>query len=147
MTHSTGEDAVPRRASPGSRARHTTAFALCGALATGVDLGLFAALHHGAGQAPAVARVAAIAAAVLVGWAAHRTYTFRVAAPPTVREFLRYAGVAWLSILTNYAVFVSALALAPSVPPMLLIVVASGTAMVVSYLGMRIAVFRGKADT
>lgn len=91
---------------------------------------------------PAIARAIAIALAMVVGWFSHRTLTFRIARPPSISEFVRYAGVAWVAAAVNYTIFLAILWLLPDVRPLGALVVASLLAMIVSYVGMKFGVFR-----
>src|SRR5262249_31678593 len=91
---------------------------------------------------PAIAaRVLAIALAMLAGWLMHRTFTFAVATPPNVAEFVRYAGVAWTASAVNYAVFVLVLFARPGTHPPIALVASWIVAMVLAYVGMRFAAF------
>ena len=45
---------------------------------------------------------------MVAGWLMHRTFTFAVATPPNVAEFVSYAGVAWTAaavVLAGGAVY------------------------------------------
>ena len=75
-------------------ARHWLAFAASGGIAFAIDAVVLESLTLFAGFSPFSARLIAIAAAMLGGWLAHRTWTFRVAAKPSLAEFGRYAAVA-----------------------------------------------------
>jgi putative flippase GtrA len=123
--------------------RHGLAFLVSGGVAFAVDALVLEALTRGAGVHPIIARIAAIALAMVAGWLMHRTFTFVVQAPPSVAEFLRYAGVAWSASAINYGVFVLVLLAWPAVAPLAALVISSAVAMTFSYLGMRFAAFRG----
>ena len=71
----------------------------------------------------------------------HRTFTFAVATPPNLAEFVRYAGVAWAAAAVNYAVFVLVLLVRPVTHPLVGLIVSSIAAMVLAYVGMRFAAF------
>jgi putative flippase GtrA len=65
-----------------------------------------------------------------------------VPTPPSVAEFLRYAGVAWAAAAVNYALFVAILLVRSETAPLVALVISSVAAMVFAYLGMRFAAFR-----
>jgi len=122
--------------------RHGLAFLLSGGTAFAVDATVLELLTALLGMPAILARLAAIALAMVAGWLMHRTFTFAVASPPNVAEFVRYAGVAWTAAAANYAVFVLVLMARPSTHPLLALVASSAVAMVLAYLGMRFAAFR-----
>lgn len=131
-------------AAPGGQhpLRHGLAFLVSGGVAFAVDALVLELLTRGAGVPPILARLAAIALAMVAGWLMHRTFTFLVEAPPSVAEFLRYAGVAWSAAAINYGVFVLIVLVWPAVAPLAALVLSSAVAMLFSYLGMRFAAFR-----
>jgi putative flippase GtrA len=118
------------------------AFVAGGAVAFAVDALVLQLLTAGAGLHPVLARLAAITLAMVAGWLMHRTYTFPVTAPPTLREFVAYAAVGWSASAVNYGVFAGIVLARPEVAPFLALVVASLIAMAFSYVGMRFAAFR-----
>jgi putative flippase GtrA len=78
---------------------------------------------------------------MVVGWLAHRRLTFSVARAPSLKEFLSYAALQWVSVGTNYGLYAGMLLLRPATEPLVAMVAASLVAMIVSYLGMRFGVF------
>jgi putative flippase GtrA len=88
------------------------------------------------------ARILSIAVAMVAGWLAHRRFTFNVQTPPSLAEFIRYAGVAWVAAAINYAVFIAILWARPTLEPIIAAALSAGVAMVAGYLGMRFAAFR-----
>jgi putative flippase GtrA len=122
--------------------RHGLVFLGSGAVAFAIDALVLEVLTRGFAIAPITARIAAIALAMVAGWLMHRTFTFAVAAPPSVAEFLRYASVAWSAAAINYGVFVLIVLASSAVAPLLALVVSSVVAMIFSYVGMRFAAFR-----
>ncbi|MFM2422559.1 MAG: hypothetical protein RL291_1089 [Pseudomonadota bacterium] len=116
-------------------------FAASGGLAFLTDAMTLETLTRVFEMHPAIARIIAIALAMVVGWFAHRTMTFQVAHPPTIIEFVRYVGMAWVVAAINYAIFVSILWLWPEVRPLGALVFASLIAMIASYVGMKFGVF------
>jgi putative flippase GtrA len=83
----------------------------------------------------------AIATAMLVSWLFNRTITFRVGAPPSAREFVRFAALAWITATLNYVVFAAVLLAVPGTHPLLALVISSLSAAVFAYICMRFAVF------
>jgi putative flippase GtrA len=122
--------------------RHGLAFLLSGSIAFAVDAGILKLLTAIFGLHPILARFFSIWVAMTAGWLAHRRFTFRVTAPPTAAEYMRYAAVQWTVAALNYGIFVAIVLLWRDVEPLLALVVSSGVAMVFSYLGMRFAAFR-----
>ncbi len=136
----------PGEPAPLGLTRHVGGFAASGAIAFTVDATVLALLTRGLGVDPLLARLAAIAVAMVAGWRAHRRLTFAVTRPASLGEFLSYAAVAWTSAAVNYAAFAAILLLRPGTDPLAALVGASLVAMTVSYLGMRFGVF-GKPGT
>ncbi|RTL61384.1 MAG: GtrA family protein [Hyphomicrobiales bacterium] len=122
--------------------RHGAGFLISGTVAFCVDAITLQLLTTFLDIDPIFARLGSISVAMVAGWLSHRRLTFAVASPPTVNEFLRYAGVAWFSAAVNYMVFVALMLIWEDLLPVLGIAIASIVAMCVSYLGMRFAAFR-----
>jgi putative flippase GtrA len=122
--------------------RHWLGFGASGTIAFVTDATVLKLLQLYAGMPPSAARVLSIGVASVAGWLAHRRLTFNMPTPPSVQEFIRYAGVAWGAAAFNYAVFVAILWSRPTLEPVIAIAIASIAAMVVAYLGMRFAAFR-----
>jgi putative flippase GtrA len=136
------------KSAPGAQhpVRHGLAFLVSGATAFIVDALVLKLLTSILGLHPIVARLAAITLAMVAGWLMHRTFTFRVAGPPSVPEFLRYAGVAWTAAAVNYGLFVLIVLTYPAIEPLVALVISSAAAMVFAYLGMRFGAFRQRGD-
>ncbi len=120
---------------------HWAGFLVSGGLAFLTDAGVLWVLTA-LGISPFVARLGAILQAMVVAWIAHRTLTFRVEAPPSLGEFMRYAAVAWTTAALNYGIFALILLLLPAVTPLAAMLASSVAAMAFSYVGMRFAAFR-----
>jgi putative flippase GtrA len=116
-------------------------FVASGALAFLVDMGVLSLLTRGFGLSPFIARPIGIGLAMCVGWMAHRRLTFAVQAAPTLAEFAKYAGIAWLAAAINFGLFSLGLWCMPTLAPEFMLVASSLGAMTVSYLGMRYSVF------
>ena len=124
-----------------SALRHYGGFLLAGALALITDGALLTILIRFLDLDALLARPFAIAVAMLVSWLVNRTLTFAVSAPPSLREFGRFAAVSWLSQAVNYLVFAGILVARPATPALPAVVFASLVAMFVSYFGFRYGVF------
>src|SRR3977135_3586891 len=125
------------RLAPGGQhpIRHGLGFLVSGGTAFAVDALVLQLLTAVLGVHPIPARLVAISLAMVAGWLMHRTFTFAVPAPPSVAEFLRYAGVAWTAAALNYAAFVLIVLLRPHVEPLVALVISSAAALIFSYLG------------
>lgn len=121
---------------------HGLGFLVSGAAAFCVDALVLELLTAVAGLHAIPARLAAISLAMVAGWLMHRTLTFAVRTPPSLLEFLRYAGVAWTAAAVNYAAFVLIVLAHPAIEPLAALVVSSLLAMIFAYLGMRFGTFR-----
>ena len=132
------------RLAPGGQhpIRHGLGFLVSGGTAFAVDALVLELLTALLGLHPIAARLVAISLAMVAGWLMHRTLTFAVPTPPSVAEFLRYAGVAWTAAALNYGLFVAILLVRPGTEPLAALVVSSAAAMIFAYLGMRFATFR-----
>jgi putative flippase GtrA len=119
---------------------------ISGGVAFTVDAIVLELLTTVAGLHPIAARLVAISLAMVAGWLMHRWLTFAVPTPPSLLEFLRYAGVAWTAAALNYALFVLIVVMRPATPLFVALVISSVAAMIFSYLGMRFAAFRPRVD-
>lgn len=124
------------------RRGHILSFGLTGMGSFAVDLGVLLALRHGLGLSPLVARVPAIAAAMVFGWLCNRRFTFRAEGPPRLAEFLRYAAASGLAVGVNYLTFAALLLALPHLPLAAAAFTGSVVAAGVSYLGYRHFAFR-----
>ncbi|WP_156911999.1 GtrA family protein [Kaistia adipata] len=122
--------------------RHVAAFGVAGLSAFAVDAAILSLLVQ-LGADPYLARLVAIACAMVVGWLANRTWTFRAPGPPRLGEFLRYASVASLSVAVNYAVYAAVLAAWSGATPLRALVAGTAVATLLSYLGYRLFAFGG----
>ena len=121
-------------------------FALVGGAGFFIDTGLLTALH-GAGLDPFSARAVSISAAALSTWRLNRMLTFGASSASQATEAVRYAGVAAAAAALNYALYAVALLLAPGLPPVGAVIVATAMAMTFSYLGYSRYVFGGARST
>jgi len=125
----------------GEALRHYGGFLFAGTAAFATDAVVLVALTRLAGLDPLVARLFAIAIAMVVSWLLNRTITFRVRVPPSPHEFIRFAALAWLAAAINYGVFAAVLLVSPATQPLAALVISSLCAAVFAYLCMRLAVF------
>jgi putative flippase GtrA len=118
-------------------------FGMVGSLGFVIDLGILAALVHGAAWSPFAARAVAMTVAILCTWLLHRYWTFaagrmRSALP----QSLLYGVVQLAGVSVNYSIF-SVLVLTGGVwrlYPVLAAAVGSLSAMAITYvLSKRIA--------
>ncbi len=121
--------------------RHWGGFLVSGGTAFVVDAALTLALTY-AGLNAFAARLIAIMVAMVVAWLMHRRFTFAVKAPPSLREFMKFAAVAWSANALNYGIYAVLLLVWPALWPLAAMVVSTAVAMVFSYLGFRLGVFR-----
>lgn len=141
----TGEPEKSGQELPGalpSLHRHGVGFLASGLLAFAVDAAVLETGVRHFGADPLIARVAAIWVAMVVGWLAHRRWTFAIRSKPTAREFGHYAIAGWLAAFINYCLFALQLVIVPSMQRMVALVIASGGAMFFSYFAMRYSVFK-----
>ena len=122
--------------------RHWGAFLFSGATAFLVDAIVTLGLIEFAGLDRLVARVVAILVAMVVAWLLHRRLSFRVDAPPSLNEFLRFAVVAWSANAINYLVYLGILIVWPATHTLVALVIATIIAAIFSYVGFRFGVFR-----
>lgn len=128
-----------REGAVGNRAgRQFVRFVFVGLAGFGLDAGLTAGLAAG-GFDPRVARVPAIAAAMLFTWGLNRGFTFRSAAP--FASLLPYLLVAAMVAGLNYLLFVLLIAL--GLGPFPAVAGATAVSMLLSFAGYRKLVFHG----
>lgn len=126
---------------PPSRLRHWGGFVAAGVAALMIDAAILTLLTDGFGLSPLAARPFSIAIAMVASWQINRRVTFAVKAPPTFKEFGRFAAVSWAAQALNYAIFAAILLIHPGTLPVIALIAASLVAMLVSYAGFRFGVF------
>lgn len=124
-----------------NQARHLLGFLGSGGTAFLVDAGITLLLTQ-AGLSPFIARLIAIAVAMVVAWLMHRRFTFAVSEPPSVRELLKFSAVAWSANALNYGIYAAVLVIWPALWPLAAMVLSTAVAMMFSYAGFRLGVFR-----
>jgi putative flippase GtrA len=125
-----------------AQARHWGGFLSSGVAAFAVDAAVLEFATRVLGLGPLVGRVIAISCAMVVAWLMHRRLTFAVAHAPSLREFAKFAAVAWMSSAINYGIYAAILLARPMTEPLIALIIASVIAMCTSYVGMRFGVFR-----
>lgn len=128
-----------------TRRWHLAGFITVGLASFAVDLALSWGLSRGLGLSPFLARVPAVAVAMVVGWLANRRLTFHVEQPPDLAEFLRYAGASGAAVAINYAIYAAILTLWPATALGAAVFAGSAAAAGASYLGYRFFAFRPRA--
>ncbi|TYR31512.1 GtrA family protein [Mesorhizobium microcysteis] len=117
------------------------AFVLAGGSGFATDAAVLLLLTAGIGLNPFVARLFSFAAAVCVTWAINRRLTFGPSGRSLAREGARYTAVAVAVGLFNYAAYAGLLLAFPALWPVAALAIASGAAMVLSFLGYSRLVF------
>ena len=117
-------------------------FITSGALAFTTDAAVLALLTRVFELDPYLARLLAIAVAMVVGFFAHRRLTFAVTEPPTLAQFSKFLGVAATASVINFAIYAALLLLRLAIDPLIALLIATAVAMSVSYGGLRFGVFR-----
>lgn len=130
-----------------SSVKHGAGFLASGVLATGTDVGVLFALTRGAGLDPFSGRLIAIACAIVVGYFAHRSLTFASTESPNLAQFSKFVSVAASASATNYVLYAAILLIWPATEPVLAMIVPTLAGMVISYVGLKSAVFRHRAST
>ena len=109
-----------------------------------VDAGVTLFLIH-LGIAPLIGRIFAIALAMLTTWRLNRALTFGASQTSQTSEGIRYFSVAIAVSIVNYAIYAGLLLGIPSLSPFFAIVIATGFATILSYLGYRFFAFKTDA--
>lgn len=126
--------------------KHGAGFLASGILATGTDAGVLLALTRGFGLGPFSARLFAIACAIVVGYFAHRRFTFASRDPANLKQFAKFVSVAASASATNYVLYAAILLIWPTTEPLVAMIAPTLAGMVISYVGLRSAVFRKRTD-
>ena len=121
--------------------RRVLLFAVTGGAGFFVDAGVLALLLRATSLGPFLARVAAIAAAMLFTFWLNRTFTFGRSAHSLGAEGARYGSVGLSAALLNYAVYSAIVIACPGLWPVFAAALASLAAMVWSFLGYSRFVF------
>ncbi len=117
-------------------------FAAVGAGGFAVDAAVLLLLLRFTVLGPFVARIIAITIAMVTTWLLNRTLTFGKSGRSLAAEGARYGGIGLSVSLANYMIYSGALLAMPGLPPLAALVLASGLATVLSYVGYSLFVFR-----
>lgn len=121
--------------------RRQAGFVLAGGTGFATDASVLVALTAWVGIDPFVARLASFTVAMAATWAINRRLAFGPSGRSLHAEGLLYGGVAISVGLFNYLVYAGLLLALPGLWPLAALVVSSGTAMVLSWLGYSRLVF------
>lgn len=117
-------------------------FALVGATGFAIDAVVLTLLITRVGLDPFTARVFAITASALTTWQLNRRITWWKSPDGAAREGSRYFSVVVSAAVLNYLVYSAVLLVVPSAPPLIALVIGTGSAMVWSFLGFDRFAFR-----
>jgi putative flippase GtrA len=116
-------------------------FLLVGGIGFAVDAAVLMLLLRATSLDPFSARFVSIAVALSATWVLNRHITFGPSGRAAIIEGARYGGVGTATSLVNYAVYSALLFAFPGMEPLMALILASATAMVLSYLGYSRLVF------
>jgi putative flippase GtrA len=116
-------------------------FLLAGGIGFVVDAAVLMLLLRETPLDPFSARVLSIAAALSATWMLNRHVTFGPSSRALAVEGARYGGVGMATSLINYCVYSGLLLTFSGMPPLMALILTSGAAMVLSYLGYSRLVF------
>ncbi len=116
-------------------------FGTVGLIGFAVDSSLLYLLLH-MGSGPLVARAFSIPVAMMTTWIINRNWSFGRSDQPWYRELATYTVVAGVAALVNYSIYAAALQFVKGMTPFLALVIASGVAMFVSFVGYGRVVFK-----
>jgi putative flippase GtrA len=129
--------------------RQIPSFAVIGLIGYVVDSAITYVGAKYLGLSPELARPPGFIVATIVNFALNRAFTFRDAATPLMRAFLRYCLVAVVGLAVNYGVYSACVVASPLVglpvtPAVLPLFIAAGcgAAMAVTFVGFRWFAFR-----
>lgn len=121
-------------------------FAFAGGTGMIVDLGVLRLLIE-MGATPFVARIPAIGLAMATTWFINRTFTFGASGRSVRAEGSRYAAVAIVGALLNYAIYSGILIMTPDgFLPEFATIIAVAIVTIFSYLGYSRLVFKDNDD-
>mgnify|MGYP001799563638 FL=1 len=119
-------------------------FAFVGTIGFVVDMGV-TLLLIAFGTHPLLARIVAIALAMLTTWRLNRAITFGASQTSQVSEGLRYFVVAISVAVMNYAISAALLLNIPTISPALAVMISVGFATGLSFFGYRQFAFKTDA--
>lgn len=116
-------------------------FLLVGGIGFVIDAAVLVLLLHVTPLDPFSARLVSVAVALSATWMLNRHITFGPSERALVVEGARYGGVGTATSLVNYTAYSALLLTFPGMEPLIALILASGAAMVLSYLGYSRLVF------
>jgi putative flippase GtrA len=116
-------------------------FLLVGGIGFVIDAAILVFLLHATPLDPFSARLVSVAAALSATWMLNRHITFGPSGRALIVEGARYGGVGTATSFINYGVYSALLLTFPGMAPLMALILASATAMVLSYLGYSRLVF------
>lgn len=116
-------------------------FAAAGGSGLLIELGVLHALLTFTPLGPFISKVIAIACAMTSNFVINRTFTFGASDGSLLAEAVKYASVASVGAVINFAVYSAILLLFPGFSPLIATVIGVGIAAVFSYLGFSRFVF------
>jgi Predicted membrane protein len=116
-------------------------FAIAGGTGFLVDAIVLSLLLRFTPLDPFTVRLGAIAVAMGCTYAINRSFTFGPSGRTIAAEGTRYGGVGLTSAALNYLIYSGALLIAPSLPPLAALTIASALATLFSYFGYSRFVF------
>jgi putative flippase GtrA len=119
-------------------------FGIAGGLGFIVDAGVLMLLLHTTAIGPFIARVIAIALAMVTTFVFNRTFTFERSGDSLAAEGFRYGSVGITAALVNYGLYSALLLSVPDLQPLAAMVFATAAATVFSFFGYSRFVFREK---
>jgi putative flippase GtrA len=119
-------------------------FGIAGGLGFIVDAGILALLLHTTPLGPFLARLIAIALAMVTTWVFNRTFTFEKSGDSLAAEGFRYGSVGITAALVNYGLYSALLLTMPDLQPLAALVFATAASMFFSFFGYSRFVFREK---
>jgi len=109
-----------------------------------IDLGLLYLLSVWFFIPPFFARIISLAVTSIIIWPFHRKFAFAKSQDGVAPELMRYYAVVILAALVNYFTFVGSLFIFDNSWLLVPMIIAAFAAMLVSFIGFKIFVFRGK---
>jgi len=119
-------------------------FGIAGGIGFVVDAGLLTLLLHLTPLGPFIARMIAIAVAMVATWIFNRTFTFDRSPHSLAVEGFRYGSVGITSALVNYGLYAALLLTIPALQPLAALVLATAASMFFSFFGYSRFVFRSE---
>lgn len=116
-------------------------FLSVGVVGLAVDASIFSVLDH-SHVAPELSRALSLLVATTVTWRLNRSVTFAASGRRQIAEAMRYATVALLAQGFSYAVFLSIVYSAPTLPRLFALLAGAGLAAFAGFAGHRFFAFR-----